>query len=68
MNTTAEFLTAAELACHLRMSRRSIFRHVKAGRLPQPLRITCRTVLYRVADVRRHLDGLPSNPAAAPPA
>ena len=47
-----------ELACHLRVSKRTVWRWRAQGKLPQPLRPTRRTSLWRVADVRRFLDGL----------
>jgi predicted DNA-binding transcriptional regulator AlpA len=58
LNTTREYLTASELACHLRVSKRTVFRWVKAGLLPEPLRPTCRKSLWRVAEVRQRLDAV----------
>jgi predicted DNA-binding transcriptional regulator AlpA len=56
VKTTQTYLRAAELAAHLRVSKRTVFRWVKAGLLPQPLRPTCRLSLWPVAAVRRHLE------------
>jgi predicted DNA-binding transcriptional regulator AlpA len=58
VTTTQEYLTAAELACHLRISKRTLFRWVKGGILPQPIRPTCRRSLWNVAAVRQHLDAI----------
>ena len=53
MNT--EFLSPAELAKRLNVSRRTVFRFVSAGKLPQPLRLSKRTVRWRWADVEAFL-------------
>ncbi len=55
MDTEREFLRAAELAVHLRVSRRTVLRWVQLGILPAPVRPTARVSLWRVADVRQAL-------------
>lgn len=46
MNAHSEFVSPAEVAKRLNVSRRTLFRLVSAGRLPQPIRLTKRTVRW----------------------
>jgi len=50
-----ELVSAEQLAKRLSVSRRTIFRLVASGRLPQPLRLSKRTVRWRWADVEEFL-------------
>ncbi|MBC7076696.1 MAG: AlpA family phage regulatory protein [Synergistales bacterium] len=43
----SEFLSPADLAKRLGVSRRTVFRFVSAGKLPQPIRLTRRTVRWQ---------------------
>ena len=46
------FITSSELAGHFRVSRRTIGRWVIEGRLPTPIRLTDRIILFEVAALR----------------
>jgi|YelNatPaOPRAMG01_1025707.scaffolds.fasta_scaffold323599_1 prophage regulatory protein len=51
----SEFVSPAELAKRLGISRRTLFRLVSAGRLPEPVRLTKRTVRWEWAAVQQWL-------------
>ncbi|MEJ5342974.1 MAG: helix-turn-helix domain-containing protein [Thermogutta sp.] len=55
MNARSEFVSPTELAKRLNVSRRTVFRLVSAGRLPQPIRLSKRTVRWQWADVEEFL-------------
>jgi len=50
-----EWVSPKELARRLGISRRSVFRLVSAGKLPEPVRLTARMVRWRWEDVERFL-------------
>lgn len=54
-NQPIELVSVAELARRLGVSPRSIWRWTSAGKLPQPLRLSKRTVRWRWADVEAFL-------------
>jgi predicted DNA-binding transcriptional regulator AlpA len=56
VNTTREYLTAGELACHLRASKRTVWRCAAQGILPQPLRPSRRKSLWLASEVRQRID------------
>jgi predicted DNA-binding transcriptional regulator AlpA len=64
VKTDREYLTADELACHLRVSKRTVWRWLKANLLPQPIRPTSRKAIWRVEDVRKCLDAIARHTAA----
>lgn len=56
MDLQDEMLSSAELARRLRVSRRTIFRLLASGRLPEPTRLSARTLRWRWQAVRDFLD------------
>jgi prophage regulatory protein len=51
-------LTVKDVAELLSMSRRSVWRYVADGKLPQPLHLSRTMVRWRASDIQRYLDGL----------
>jgi excisionase family DNA binding protein len=56
MRTDQVYLRPRELACHLRVSTRTVWRMVRAGALPRPLKPGPRVALFRVQEVREYLE------------
>jgi len=52
---TDRLLTVTELSAWLRVSRSTIYRMLRKGELPRPLRLSRRRVGWREADIRRWL-------------
>jgi prophage regulatory protein len=66
MNTASEgaslpemLLSVKDVAELLSISRRSVWRYVKRGKLPRPLYLSRRLLRWRASDVQRYLDSLP---------
>ena len=57
-----EWVSPKELARRLGISRRSVFRLVSAGKLPEPVRLTARMVRWRWEDVERFLSSHANRP------
>lgn len=55
---SAQFVTAAEFASILRISRRTLFRLRARGDLPAPVSVSTNIVRWRACDVRAYLDAL----------
>jgi len=58
----SEFVSPAELAKRLGISRRTLFRLVSAGRLPEPVRLTKRTIRWEWAAVQQWLSAKDNRP------
>ncbi|MGB9879950.1 MAG: helix-turn-helix transcriptional regulator [Anaerolineae bacterium] len=52
---SGEFVSPTELAKRLGISRRTVFRLVSTGQLPQPIRLTKRTVRWEWTAVQEFL-------------
>ena len=50
--------TVRDVARCLSVSERTVWRWAALGRLPAPVRLQRRSTRWRVADIRRYLDGL----------
>ncbi len=61
------FISSSELAEHCRVNRRTIGRWVIEGRLPTPIRLSDRIILFRVADLREWIADREKASAIAPP-
>lgn len=48
------FLTSAEVAQRMDISLRTLWRMVRDGRLPQPIRYSRRLVRFRLSDLKRY--------------
>ncbi len=51
-------LAVREVAALLGVSVRAVWRLVSAGRLPAPVRISTRTVRWKLAEIRGYIDNL----------
>lgn len=54
-----KLLTMPELAALIGMHRVSIYRLIRGGKFPQPLKVTERAVRWRESDIAAWQDGLP---------
>ena len=54
-----QLLTRRDVEKRLRLSRSAIYRHLRAGSLPLPLRISGRAVRWRSSEIEAYIDALP---------
>jgi excisionase family DNA binding protein len=59
-------LTVEDLAKLYKVSKRTVWRWSKAGRIPAPVRCSKISVRWRASDIQKHLDTL-NGASAAPP-
>jgi len=64
-----DYLTAREVAKHLRIGVRTVWRWTAAGKLPRPIHWSSRIVRWRGTDIRKMISSRESEaPAPAPTA
>ena len=51
-------LRMADVTCLLAMSRSTVYRHVAAGRLPEPTRLTSRCIVWKASVIHAWIAGL----------
>ena len=57
----AELLTSEQVANRLAISLRTVWRMVRAGKLPQPVRYNRKLVRWKAADVSAYVRDLPTS-------
>lgn len=55
MHTQSEYMTAIEVAEELRVTRVTVYRMIRRGQLPEPVRFSTRCSRWRRADVEAAL-------------
>lgn len=60
MTLEKEFLRAAELLPLLPFSKAELFRRVRTGRFPKPLKLSPRVTVWRRTDIRDFFDNPPT--------
>ena len=57
----AELLTSQQVANRLAISLRTVWRLVRAGKLPQPVRFNRKLVRFKAADIAAYVRDLPTS-------
>ena len=63
-----DLMTSQQVANRLAVSIRTLWRLVRAGKVPQPVRYNRKLVRWKIADLARYIEALPCVAQVGPPA